>query len=189
MEISRWSGERCIDVSMGINPDHTKVWAVLGMATNGTNCQAAKNKYSDPQGPLLGKLPMTVSAGAAHTTIRTPKAGFGWDKSPWTYSFQRLILSELGGNGRLWRFKTNHWLPLQCDKWYCCPQIHIIWSISPGPEKYFKYLFNEWNPVKWCVLYVTSHKYCSIHVKGDQGDLIISKRSINFLRVKISIVM
>lgn len=117
------------------------------------------------------------------------KQGLDETKSPWTYSFQRLILSELGGNGRLWRFKTNHWLPLQCDKWYCCPQIHIIWSISPGPEKYFKYLFNEWNPVKWCVLYVTSHKYCLIHVKVDQGDLIISKRSINFLRVKISIVM
>lgn len=29
---------------MGINPDHTKVWAVPGVPTNGTDCQAAKNK-------------------------------------------------------------------------------------------------------------------------------------------------
>lgn len=35
-----------MDVSVGINPDHTKVWAVPGVANNGTNCQAAKNKHS-----------------------------------------------------------------------------------------------------------------------------------------------
>lgn len=32
-----------MDVSVGINPDHTQVWAVPGVANNGTNCQAAKN--------------------------------------------------------------------------------------------------------------------------------------------------
>lgn len=37
-----------MDVSMGINPDHTKVWEMPGMSTNGTNRQAAKNKYSWP---------------------------------------------------------------------------------------------------------------------------------------------
>lgn len=55
MDISRYSGEGCIDVSMSINPDDTEIWAVPGVATNGTYCQAAKNKYNNLQGFLLGK--------------------------------------------------------------------------------------------------------------------------------------
>ena len=34
-----------MNVSMSINPDDTEIWVVPGVATNGTYCQAAKNKY------------------------------------------------------------------------------------------------------------------------------------------------
>jgi hypothetical protein len=55
MYISRYSGERCINVRMSINPDDTEIWAVPGVTDNGTYCQAAKNKCNNLQGPLLGK--------------------------------------------------------------------------------------------------------------------------------------
>ena len=32
---------------MGINPGHTKVWTVLGMTTNGTNCHAMVSSHCD----------------------------------------------------------------------------------------------------------------------------------------------
>lgn len=65
MDISRYSGEGCINVGMSINPDDTEIWAVLGVAANGTYCQAAKNKYNNLQGLLLGK--QITSANIAYT--------------------------------------------------------------------------------------------------------------------------
>lgn len=47
MEISRGNGEECTDVSMVISPDHIKVWAVVGMTTDGINCQAVVSSHCD----------------------------------------------------------------------------------------------------------------------------------------------
>lgn len=73
---------------MGINPDHTEVWAVPGVATNGSYCQAAKNKYSNLHGPLVGKHHQSEipSANTAHTLSlgqsQDPRlAGFSETKS------------------------------------------------------------------------------------------------------------
>lgn len=95
MEASRLSCERRVDVSMCIHPDHSEVWALPGVATDRTKCQAgsavAKSLVTiSPSKQLQGQW--EASAASVSRVITFPRSDICDNKGSTPYKLHGLPL-------------------------------------------------------------------------------------------------